>query len=115
MALLREIFGPGAEKVRRFQLLKYAHVSYHIGVQHMLCMLPSLLQVKVESRPWSMELPSGRKLEVELTTLSSNYHIEMNPSDVGNNDRYVVQVGQIMNVLDHQRSCVVVFFHILVA
>jgi hypothetical protein len=39
-----------------------------------------------------MELPSGRKLEVELTTLSSNYHIEMNPSDVGNNDRYVVQV-----------------------
>ncbi len=50
------------------------------------------LQVKVESKPWSMELPSGRKLEVELTTLSSNYHVEMNPSDVGNNDRYVVQV-----------------------
>ena len=23
--------------------------------------------------------------------LSSNYHVEMNPSDVGNNDRYVVQ------------------------
>lgn len=47
-------------------------------------------QVKVESRPWTIELPS-RKLEVELTTLSSNYHVEMNPSDVGNNDRYVVQ------------------------
>lgn len=53
--------------------------------------LPALLQVKVESRPWVIELPS-RKLEVELTTLSSNYHVEMNPSDVGNNDRYVVQV-----------------------
>lgn len=37
------------------------------------------------------QLPS-RKLEVELTTISSNYHLEMNPSDVGNNDRYVVQV-----------------------
>ena len=38
----------------------------------------------------ALQLPS-RKLEVELTTLSSNYHVEINPSDVGNNDRYVVQ------------------------
>jgi hypothetical protein len=38
-----------------------------------------------------LQLPS-RKLEVELTTVSSNYHVELNPSDVGNNDRYVVQV-----------------------
>ena len=37
-----------------------------------------------------MQLPS-RTLEIELTTSSSNYHVEMNPSDVGNNDRYVVQ------------------------
>ena len=37
-----------------------------------------------------VQLPS-RTLEVELTTLSSNYHVEMNPSDVGNNDRHVVQ------------------------
>ena len=36
------------------------------------------------------QLPS-RVLEVEFTTSSSNYHVEMNPSDVGNNDRYVVQ------------------------
>eukprot|EP00775_Hariotina_reticulata_P010486 gene10486-10645_t len=60
MALLREVYGPGAEKI------------------------------KVETRPWSIELPS-RKLEVELTMISSNYHVELNPSDVGNNDRYVVQ------------------------
>jgi hypothetical protein len=39
----------------------------------------------------ALQLPS-RKLEVELTTVSSNYHVELNPSDVGNNDRYVVQV-----------------------
>lgn len=39
---------------------------------------------------FALQLPS-RKLEVELTTLSSNYHVELNPSDVGNNDRYVVQ------------------------
>ncbi|KAF8072622.1 RFC3 [Scenedesmus sp. PABB004] len=60
MALLREVYGPGAEKI------------------------------KVETRPWTIELPS-RKLEVELTMISSNYHIELNPADVGNNDRYVVQ------------------------
>jgi hypothetical protein len=29
----------------------------------------ALLQIKVETRPWSFELPS-RKLEVELTTIS---------------------------------------------
>lgn len=40
--------------------------------------------------PMVLQLPS-RVLEVELTLASSNYHTEMNPSDVGNNDRYVVQ------------------------
>lgn len=45
-----------------------------------------------------LQLPS-RVLEVELTLASSNYHTEMNPSDVGNNDRYVVQ--EILKV----RSC----------
>mmetsp|Transcript_32993 Transcript_32993/g.98215 ORF Transcript_32993/g.98215 Transcript_32993/m.98215 type:complete len:356 (-) Transcript_32993:39-1106(-) len=60
LALLREIYGAGVEKV------------------------------KVETKPWQIELPN-RKLEVELTTLSSNYHVEMSPGDVGHNDRYVVQ------------------------
>eukprot|EP00798_Chlamydomonas_sp_ICE-L_P024957 gene24957-10615_t len=80
MALLREIYGAGVEKI------------------------------KVETRPWQIELPSrkielemrtissnykvklpSRKIELEMMTISSNYHVEMNPSDVGNNDRYVVQ------------------------
>ncbi|KAK9861660.1 hypothetical protein WJX84_003837 [Apatococcus fuscideae] len=47
-------------------------------------------KIRVETKPWKIQLPS-RNLEVELTTLSSNYHVEMNPSDVGNNDRHVVQ------------------------
>lgn len=50
--------------------------------------MPSAPQV--ETKPWQIQLPS-RKLEVELTTVASNHHVEMNPSDVGNNDRYVVQ------------------------
>ncbi|PRW57439.1 DNA replication factor C complex subunit 3 [Chlorella sorokiniana] len=60
LALLREIYGAGVEKL------------------------------KVECKPWKIELPT-RKLEVEFATVSSAYHVEMNPSDVGNNDRYVVQ------------------------
>ncbi|KAL4452110.1 hypothetical protein ABPG75_007772 [Micractinium tetrahymenae] len=60
LALLREIYGAGVEKL------------------------------KVECKPWKIQLPS-RVLELEFTTVSSAYHVEMNPSDVGNNDRYVVQ------------------------
>lgn len=44
-----------------------------------------------QSLACGMQLPT-RVLEVELTLVSSNHHVEMNPSDVGsNNDRYVVQ------------------------
>ena len=43
-------------------------------------------RVKVETRPWRIELPS-RKLDLELMTISSNHHVELNPSDAGNNDR----------------------------
>jgi replication factor C subunit 3/5 len=32
-----------------------------------------------------------RTIEVELTTVSSNHHVELNPSDAGFQDRYVVQ------------------------
>ncbi|MCO5576696.1 hypothetical protein L7F22_030511 [Adiantum nelumboides] len=60
MALLREVYGSGAEKI------------------------------KVENKPWKIEAGT-RKLEVELTTISSNYHVELNPSDAGFQDRYVVQ------------------------
>ncbi|GLE10659.1 hypothetical protein PINS_up022876 [Pythium insidiosum] len=58
MALLRELYGDGALKVR--------------------------LEHKSFANP-------GRTTKVEITTVASNYHIEMNPSDVGNNDRLVVQ------------------------
>lgn len=44
----------------------------------------------METRPWKIALPSSN-IEVELTTVSSNYHVEMNPSDVGNRDRHIVQ------------------------
>lgn len=50
-------------------------------------------------------------LEVELTLVSSNHHVEMNPSDVGNNDRYVVQeilkVSPIDNTLIHADTCLI--------
>lgn len=45
-------------------------------------------QVRLEHR--SFKTPSNRV--VELTTVASNYHIEMSPGDAGIYDRYVVQV-----------------------
>lgn len=52
-------------------------------------------KVKVETKPWKVELPT-RKLELELMTVSSNYHVEMNPSDVGNNDRCSLHPAQLL-------------------
>ncbi|WRX24987.1 hypothetical protein QQP08_017474 [Theobroma cacao] len=60
MALLRQIFGSSAEKV------------------------------KVENRNWKIDIGS-RTIDLELTTLSSTNHVELSPSDVGFQDRYVVQ------------------------
>lgn len=57
MALLREIYGSGAEKI------------------------------KLEHR--TFKTASGKP--IEIGTIGSNYHIECNPSDVGNNDRFVIQ------------------------
>jgi DNA polymerase III delta prime subunit len=63
---------------------------------------PSVEKVKVEGKTWKLE-QGDRKIEVELTTLSSNYHVEMNPSDVGTKDRYVVQE------VIHGYKCALVF------
>lgn len=57
MALLREIYGVGVEKV------------------------------KLEHR--TIKTPSQKI--IEISTMGSNYHIECNPSDAGNNDRFVIQ------------------------
>eukprot|EP00656_Telonema_subtile_P036268 TRINITY_DN40242_c0_g1_i1.p1 TRINITY_DN40242_c0_g1~~TRINITY_DN40242_c0_g1_i1.p1 ORF type:complete len:357 (+),score=81.81 TRINITY_DN40242_c0_g1_i1:191-1261(+) len=56
MALLREVFGPGVERLR------------------------------CETR----EFETASKKKVEILTVSSNHHCEINPSDVGVQDRVVV-------------------------
>lgn len=43
--------------------------------------------VRLDHRPF--KVPSGRV--VDVTTVSSSYHIEINPGDAGIYDRYVVQ------------------------
>ena len=57
MCLLRELYGPGVEKLR------------------------------IERQQF--ETPS--KKTIEMTTLASNYHIEVNASDAGIYDRVVIQ------------------------
>ncbi|CAL9043610.1 unnamed protein product, partial [Musa banksii] len=60
MALLKQMFGPGAEKV------------------------------KLENKMWKIDAGT-RMIELVLTMLSSTHHVEMNPSDAGFQDRYIVQ------------------------
>ncbi|XP_058068930.1 replication factor C subunit 3 [Magnolia sinica] len=60
MALIKQMFGPGAEKV------------------------------KIENKIWKVEAGT-RTIDLELTTLSSTHHVELNPSDAGFQDRYIVQ------------------------
>ncbi|XP_042437740.1 replication factor C subunit 5 isoform X1 [Zingiber officinale] len=60
VALLKEMFGPGVEKV------------------------------KLENKTWKIDAGT-RTIELELAMLSSTYHVEMNPSDAGFQDRYIVQ------------------------
>ena len=57
MCLLREMYGPGVERLR---------------IEHRSFLTPS-------------------KKKVEITTIASNYHIEVNPSDCGIYDRVVIQ------------------------
>ncbi|XP_048838748.1 replication factor C subunit 3 [Brienomyrus brachyistius] len=57
MCLLRELYGPGVEKLR---------------IEHQ-----------------SITAPSKKK--IEINTIASNYHLEVNPSDAGTGDRVVVQ------------------------
>ncbi|RHY01879.1 hypothetical protein DYB25_011492 [Aphanomyces astaci] len=49
---------------------------------------PNALKTRLEHK--TFKHPS-KSTKVEITTVASNYHIEMNPSDVGNDDKLVVQ------------------------
>lgn len=48
---------------------------------------PGVEKLRVEHRVFS--LPSGSK--IELHSVASNYHLELNPSDAGIHDRHIVQ------------------------
>lgn len=49
---------------------------------------PGAEKRRVTHRTFKVKSP---RVDVEVTTMSSPYHIEVNPSDAGNNDRLVVQ------------------------
>mmetsp|Transcript_15566 Transcript_15566/g.39581 ORF Transcript_15566/g.39581 Transcript_15566/m.39581 type:complete len:376 (+) Transcript_15566:104-1231(+) len=51
---------------------------------------PGVEKIKSEVKLWQIQLPS-RKVEVELATLRSNYHLELNPAEAGRKDVHVVQ------------------------
>ena len=78
MALLRELYGPGVEKLRM------EHQTFTVsGKIQRFSILLCYLAIFV------LQTPSNKKIEV--MTVASNYHIEVNPSDAGMYDRIVVQ------------------------
>jgi replication factor C subunit 3/5 len=62
MAFMRELYGPGVDKVN------------------------------VEQKHFHIEIPyRSSRLEFETTVISSNYHLEIDPIESGYNDRYLVK------------------------
>lgn len=102
----------GQEQVPRVRASAQQAMATQISLRHTISRLLACLPAFYCRRAYlpaclpafAGQLPS-RKLEVELTTVSSNYHVEMNPSDVGNNDRYVVQVRGSGHVLCRWVCC----------
>ncbi|XP_003800177.1 replication factor C subunit 3 [Otolemur garnettii] len=57
-----------------------------------MCILRELYGVGVEKLRIEHEtITTPSKKKIEISTIASNYHLEVNPSDAGNNDRVVIQ------------------------
>jgi len=80
MAVLRELFGASVEKVCCF-------LFWIIGTW-----VDVVPQINLDNK--SLKIPN-KSTSIEITIISSAHHIELNPSDAGNNDRYVVQVRPV--------------------
>ncbi|WZZ74677.1 hypothetical protein YC2023_086047 [Brassica napus] len=77
MALLKQIYGASAEKV------KVENRAWKVDSILFQCIL---VLVKCE-----LIDAGSRTIDLELTTLSSTNHVELTPSDAGFQDRYIVQ------------------------
>ncbi|TQE11661.1 hypothetical protein C1H46_002697 [Malus baccata] len=77
IALLRQVFGPSADKVK---------------VENRTWKVDRLLYELLKKLDAELKHEAGsRTIDIELTTMSSTNHIEPNPSDAGFQDRYIVQ------------------------
>ncbi|XP_056417885.1 replication factor C subunit 3 isoform X2 [Hyla sarda] len=57
-----------------------------------MCVLRELYGAGVEKlRIEHQSITTPAKKKIEISTISSNYHLEVNPSDAGNSDRVVIQ------------------------
>lgn len=57
-----------------------------------MCLLRELYGAGVEKlRIEHQSITAPSKKKIEINTIASNYHLEVNPSDAGNSDRVVIQ------------------------
>ncbi|GAU16314.1 hypothetical protein TSUD_299460 [Trifolium subterraneum] len=95
MALLRQMFGPGAEKVKVENRAWKVDVSFILLFHAAIFFALLYPLVSEQCLPGFFNFQTvaagSRSIDLELTTLSSANHIEMTPSDAGFQDRYIVQ------------------------
>ena len=66
-------------------------------MNELICLWQHFLR-KPSPRPLSLKT---HNFQIEITTIASNYHIEVNPSDCGIYDRVVIQVIRIKYIERH--------------
>ncbi|KAG8136809.1 hypothetical protein E2320_005366, partial [Naja naja] len=87
MCLLRELYGSGVEKLR----IEHQTITVRNILKINLKCLRKLYIEIVASSVSRAENKAPSKKKIEISTIASNYHLEVNPSDAGNSDRVVIQ------------------------
>ncbi|XP_038877712.1 replication factor C subunit 3 [Benincasa hispida] len=100
MALIRQMFGASAEKVKVEKQNVEVDVSFGCLSPFVEAVFWLFISIFSSSLSLSICTPflfcfssqaGTRTIDIELTTLSSTNHVELTPSDAGFQDRYIVQ------------------------
>jgi replication factor C subunit 3/5 len=91
MALLRAVFGPGAQRVSLISQssMSSARCATRVHPDPPNPIVPPTLVLQLRLEHKTFEVGASNK-KIDITTIASNYHIEINPGEAGYYDREVV-------------------------